>query len=259
MLKIRTLRLIVLALLPFLVFGDETNLSQISLPVDLQYEGKPIPTAILEDFFTTAVYAESDFKLDIPKNIAAYEQKIHAVNHLEEKVESEECDELEVDCELDYLGTLYKKFHLIRAYAWPKGAMGKFTGILIFKREGDLLKIVDIIHGGDRHSSMITKSIQIQNNVIIFLQRTTTGMIVDEALKLYPELSDVRANSSNNFGYGEACFYGSFDKAAEINSSGKVEKISIVKFYPCEGCQHEAEIYEEGGLKALALYLLTDE
>ncbi|WP_068469873.1 hypothetical protein [Candidatus Protochlamydia phocaeensis] len=256
---------LLLASIPFLGFcEEEIPPSQSSLPGQLLYQGKPIPDAILEDFFGFAVagFGEPSLELDIPASLAEYEEKLSAPADSEEEIDSTDAYRPpKTVFEWEYIGSIHNDFHVVRAYTWETGCLGKFTGLLILKREGDTLKIADTIYGGDRHSSMIFEGDAIiRENMILYHQAATSGNVVDKAMELYPEIEEVYlTSSSKKMCYGEAGYYGSFEKAAEISPDGKVVSIDILQFSPCEGSEHEEKLYEEGGLKALALDLLVDE
>jgi hypothetical protein len=229
----------------------------------LLFESKPIPDAILEDFFGTAVvgFGAPNLELDILKSLTEYEQnKTNAADTPDEGLDSEECYKPQTVFEWEYVGSIHKSFHVVRAYTWEVGCLGKFTGILILKREGDIIQIVDIIYGGDRHSSMIFEGCRIQEDLVVYSQAVTSGNIVDEAIEQYPEIMEAYPKSPRkNICYGEAGYYGSFEKTAKISPDGKVRKINLIRFVPCVGSERDDEIYAKGGLKAIALDLLSDE
>lgn len=130
------------------------------------------------------------------------------------------------------------------------------SGLLILKRDAHLLKITDIIYGGDRHASSIFHA-EIQGNKIVFLQDATTYSLVAEALEHHPDLQPLYHKSSKQrLCYGEACFTGTFKYMASVTPEGKIENTTLADFTPCEGDQDTAETYLKGGLRAVALDLL---
>ncbi|PJD97918.1 MAG: hypothetical protein CK425_01970 [Parachlamydia sp.] len=260
---LRTLQLVLFITISFTGCCDEQCHAKFPLPDVFLFEGQPIPDAILENFFGTAVagFGAPNLKLNILKSLAEYDQKkINTSDTFDEGSESEGCYQPRTVFEWEYVGPIHKSFHVVRAYTWEVGCLGKFTGILILKREGNIIQIVDIIYGGDRHSSMIFEGCRIQEDLIVYSQAVTTGNIVDEAIAQHPEIMEICPKTHwKNICYGEAGYYGSFEKTAKISPEGKVRKIHLIRFIPCAGSEKDGEIYAKGGLKAIALDLLADE
>lgn len=220
--------------------------SLLALSNPLFYGGNPIPEPILEDFFFNTAIGD---EFDIPERIVKETQELN----------SEDEYQPTIDFKWQYIGSLYNDFHVVRAYRWESGCLGKFSAILILKREGEILKIIDVVAGGDRHSSMICEDCQIHGNTIVFHQGATKGSIVDKALELYPEINEIyTASAKKGICYGEAGYFGEYKKAAEITPEGMTKEIILLEFSPCEGCKEVEEIYERDGLKGVALDLLTD-
>lgn len=237
-----------LAFAPLLTLSAEQSESKsASLPEALLFRGKPIPDPILEDFFGLAVIGvgETVETLDLLKCL-----------------EKQDCSHQlpEVSYEWEYLGSPCKDVYAVWAYYWEQGCMGKFSGILLLKRLGDTLQIVDTIYGGDRHSSMIFKeSCHIHENMVVYSQGATTAAIVDIAREEHPELDELYNKSSKNgICYGEAGYFGYFDRVARIDPNGKIKEIVLTGFTPAEGGNRKdlAEIYRKEGFKGLALVLL---
>lgn len=259
---LRIFQLIFLITISFTAFCDAHCHAKFSLPEALLFEGKPIPDAILEDFFGTAVigFGAPNLKLNLLKSLTEYDQKKTKASEISEGLDSAGCYQPRTIFEWEYVGSIHKSFHVVRAYMWEVGCLGKFTGILILKREGNSIQIVDLIYGGDRHSSMIFEGCRIQEDLIVYSQGVTTGKIVDEAIAKYPEIMEACSKRPwKNICYGEAGYYGSFEKTAKISPDGKVREIHLIRFVPCESSEKDGEIYAEGGLKAIALNLLSDE
>jgi hypothetical protein len=253
----RLLFIIFLTFTPFTIFPSIWAVQNDPLPEELLYDSKPIPNEILENFFGTIIigFGTPNLTLALPKTLKNYETN-SLQNTSPAPIDSYNPETI---FEWKYVGTLYNKFLVIWAYSWEKGSHGKFTGLLILQREDDIFQIVDVIYGGSRHSSMIHENCRIEDNQIIFQQGATTGHLVDEALKQYPELSQTfAATNTRNICYGEAGYCGIFKKLAEITPEGKVKEIKILEFSCCEGCPKETELYNHGGIKALALDLLMD-
>lgn len=258
----RAAGLIILASVLLLGFCADNRIPPSNLPIDLLYQRRPIPEPVLQWYFGGAIigFGDIDSELDIPLAIAEYENALRTQKNY--KVEfAEELDyQPSISFEWEYIGSLYNVFHVVRAYWWESGCMGKFTGLLVLKREGDILKIEEIIYGGERHSSMIFEGSTIENNTIFYSQGATTGSIMDIALELYPELAPIYEMSpKKNLCYGEACFYGWFDYSAQINPSGKLQEHKLLSYSAPEGCKWVEELYQQDGLKAVALDLLSEE
>lgn len=240
------------------ISAEQNEIKTSSLPDALLYMGNPIPDPILMEFFGLAVLpGELEDVLDIPKSIEEYAQK----QSCPEECEDPDYCPPKVSFEWEYIGSPYKDVHAVWAYWWEEGCMGKFTGILLLKRNGDALHIVDIIFGGDRHSSMIFNG-HIHENMIVYSQGATTAAIVDIALEEHPELIEVYHKSSRNgICYGEAGYFGCFEMVANIDPSGKIKEIVRTGFTPCEGFEGKEleEIYRKDGFKGLALVLLDNE
>jgi hypothetical protein len=240
-------------LIPYFGCCNEVN-SKSCLPAALIYNKGPIPDIVLQDFLSWAIigFGEPELELDIPKTL---KEKME-----QEKNKPEEDWSSEVIFEWQFIGTVNSEFHIVRVYRWEMGCLGKFTGFVILKREKDLLKIADIIYGGDRHSSMIHEDgIVLDGNKLKYSQGVTTYGFIDKALDLYPELADDFDKSSKKMlCYGEAGAFGCFEYEAEITPDGKVKEVKFLTYIPCEGCE-EKEIFKEGGLKAVAKYLLADQ
>lgn len=224
-------------------------------PSDLCYEGRPIPDSVLDDFFSFAVigFGDPPLELDLEK---AFREK-----EREKKIEVSEF-EPETIFEWQYIGTLYNIFSIVRVYTWEVGCLGKFTGFLILKREGNFLKISDIVYGGDRHSSMIHEGISVlKGNTLHYSQGITTAAIVDIACEENPGFSIESYRSDNNsvcICYGEAGAFGSCKYSVEISPEGKASERKFISYAPCEGCPDVEELYRKGGVKAVAEHLLSE-
>ena len=247
--------LLILVLIPVFGFCYE-KATPMPIPSDLMYEGKSIPEDVLKNFFGLSIigYFTPDLELDLP---SCFTKQIPS----QENLDDEEFTKVEVSFDWEYFGTLYQHFHAIRIYRWEAGCIGKFTGILLLKREGNKLRITDIIFGGDRHSSCIHEgSCKIKGNKIHYSQGATTGSLVDQALQQFPDLDPFYNKSSKNgICYGEACATGYFEYEADINPEGEVKEIKLINFVACEGDDEMSEAYQKGGLKAVALKLLEDK
>jgi hypothetical protein len=215
-------------------------------PKDLLYQGKSIPEDLLEEFFVKILVGmgQPTLELDLAKSVAAHQRKIlwGPLHNLEiiffdkDQIETYQTHSL---FEWQYIGPIHKDFHVVRAYSWEEGCWGKFTGLLILKREGDRLKIIDIVDGSDRHSSQIFENgCVIKGDRILYRKGATTGYLIDAGLIHYlKQVYDFEDDAILQGCHGEAGYCGELEKSAEIGPDGSVKTIDIIKFTPCEDYQ----------------------
>lgn len=222
------------------LFMTITSILHANIPTDLCINGKPLHNEHIITFFSQAIlgYWEPYYEFDL-------------TDPLEEPVKHPK-----IDFTWDYIGTVHNKYHVVKVYYWEDGCMGKYTGLLLLKREDNLLKITDIVLGGDRHSSCIRNG-KVENSTLHYSQGITTGGIVDTALEMHPELQPLYEKSSKKAtGYGEACAYGICKYMAAVSTEGKIIDRQLVTFHACEGEIETDELYQKGGIKAVAIDLL---
>lgn len=175
---------------------------------DFQYNGNAIPDHCLESFFNGCLFNEDE--LDLPNCFAEQSEDYPASTF-----------------EWEDVGMLFGNNHVIWMYRWEHDAMGKFSGILLIKREGEKLKLLDVVAMGDRHSSLIT-SCKIENDQIHYTQNATQESLFYQITKSIPELEPhcIQAGLCS----GEAGFVGRFKYIATITEEGIVTKTECLHF-----------------------------
>lgn len=215
-----------------------------ALPNDLMYEGKGIPDTFLCFYFG---FPEVSQELDLT-NCLKEEPPITYDN---------DCwGPPNIDFKWDYLGTFPGNFHLIKTYYWEAGAMGKFTSLLLVKREGQHFKISDALYGGDRHASMIF-SANIKDNKITYSQGATSLGLMEIAAELFPDIKQLYEKSSKTgLCWGEACYIGKFEYEVTVTPGGKFKNMELLSFSPGEGEPGFLKGYTQKELRTFALELL---
>jgi hypothetical protein len=219
---------------------------------DFLYEGEKVPEVILDNFFTLAITcSQADLELDIAKSIREYEQVMqgNCDKELADKFQRSPGDIFT----WQFIGAVYQDYQIVRIYSWGEGNWGKHIGLLILKREGNLLKITDVIAIGDRHASMIYhEGCLVEGHKVFFIRGETTASFVDMALKIYPELiSEYDRSAKAQLTYGEESAGVCSKYVAEITSEGKVQIIKHLGFVP--GGDPGANLYQKDDVKALVL------
>ncbi len=238
--------------------ADEEDRSTATLPADFYYEGKPIHETYLEEWLSPGLFRYlSEDEMMISLSEAVKEP---------DSVEQSDIDEEdflwsnnEEIFEWNYLGAVPGGHHILRAYCWPRGAMGKFTAFFIVHRDGDRLVISDIIEGGDRHSSSIY-GLKVEGNKVVYRRGASMAGFVERALTMFPELQPLYDRSSKTgLCYGEAGFMGVYEMAATISDKGEVLSDEVLMFYPAEGGEgSDTTPVKPAGIKAYALEMLRD-
>ena len=143
------------------------------LPGDFLYQESPLPKHHLEEFFSDATVCQPALPCTLDLALCNNQTASHEQNNSEDFYPN-------IDREWSYIGSIGDQLHLVWAYYYEAGCWGKFTALLLVKREGSKLTITDILYGGDRHASMIHENgITIQGNTISYLQSITSMEFID--------------------------------------------------------------------------------
>lgn len=218
---------LIIGLIPGCTSQKKEHIEQHSkqkLPKDLLFRGKPISNAIMSCLLCLGGPGPTIKGI----NIDEYAQ-------LEKNGEITDPNKEGSTFHWSYVGVLSQEYHVIDAYEWPEGAMGKFTCQSILKRDGNNLKVVESIYGGDRHSSMLQGSNIVDSNSLIYTQNMTPGWLYEKIMEQYPELKQLSANKSQKgLFFGEADYIGLATFKVTFNPEKGIET-QLVSFTSASG------------------------
>ncbi len=215
------------------------------LPEDFLYQGNPIPEDCLARFFCDASVAARDFpiELELQRQAPPAEHKVANEYYIPP-----------IHREWSYCGSIGNNLHLVWTYYWEQGAMGKFSSLLLVKRDNGKLVILDILFGGDRHASMLGKSITIKGHTLVYTKSVTSMEFMHLVTKLYPDFETYFKRSSKyGLAYGEACFWGSCEFQVNVSLDDKFSEPIFISFYPAEEGPVPCREYSKAELKELAM------
>lgn len=241
-------------LLIFFLFTAEV--SHADLPHDFYYQDEPIPHSILQSFFSQAIVGFGNPRLELDLTEACKKDIDIIDEDLNEQEENEEeYTSIRTDFEWKYIGAIHPDLHIVWAYTWEVGCLGKFTGLLLLKRVKDQLHITDILYGGDRHANMIRENAEINGNAIFYTKHVTSADVIEIALRMYPDLQELyNSSSKNRIRCGEGAFEGAIHCKAIVQKEAFSETL-FLSFTPTD----DHQIDDLSALHSLALYLLSDE
>lgn len=175
-------------------------------------------------------------KLLIRHLLGARDAELEATLSPDEKPES---DPYHFHCEGDiftwkHVGILPNGDHIVYAYYWPDGAMGKFSGLFVVKYDQDknTLYFVAEIAWGERHSSGVAETgWKLEGNTLTYSQHMSCHGFFDYMLDKYPNLWEyAQGKSRAGLCYGEFGYFGDGDFQVTINPDGTLQDRRLLAF-----------------------------
>lgn len=130
------------------------------------------------------------------------------------------------------VGILPNGDHIVYAYYWPEGAMGKFSGLYVVRYANDTLSLIAEIAQGERHSSGVTENgWKLADNVLTYCQHMSSHGFFDYMLDKYPNLFELaESKSREGLCYGEAGYLGYGEFQVTINPDGTLQDRRLISF-----------------------------